>query len=142
MDFRNIGLANRYKLLLALSHRRKRDGSGAANTVFEITTKAIKCDYIQDRETPAGAMLERWIKNRNPPAWAAKATARLLAEAIDYSPQEEAEKLAFSLTLVEALPDQGPEAIYEELPKQLQDSITLGLIQEAYKHKKQEKMDI
>lgn len=136
MEFRQTALENRYLLLLALSALRKNQGSGAANTAYEITTQAIKWGYVESRESPAGAMLERWIKNRNPPAWAAKASARILADEVEYTPKSKEEQQAFALMLAEALPDLAAHALISLVNPALSQILDPALIGQACENRR------
>lgn len=136
MDFRQTALKNRYRLLLSLSHFKKREGSGPAQTIAELTQKAIDWGYVEDRETPKGSMLETWIKKQEGPAWATKGAARMLLVIKHYAPQDDLESQAFALTLAEAMPEQTPEQLFALIPPDLQSHIDLDLLTKACKFKK------
>lgn len=135
-DFRQTAIQNRYLLLLALRTIRKQQGSGAANTAYEITQESIKRSFVEQREAPAGEMLERWIKNRNPPAWPLKGAAILLAKEPEYSPHSEAEKAGFALTFAEAMPDSSWEELYRELCPGLKTKIGEEIMQQACENRR------
>lgn len=131
MDFRQAALKNRYRLLLSLSHFRKRDGSGPAQTIAELTQNAIQWGYVEKRETPKGSLLETWIKKQESPAWATKAAARMLITTINYRPQDELESQALALALAEALPDHTEEQLYALIPADLQSHVDQRLLAQA-----------
>lgn len=128
MDFRQAALKNRYRLLLSLSHFRKRDGSGPAQTIAELTQNAIQWGYVEKRETPKGSLLETWIKKQEAPAWSTKTAARMLLTTINYVPQDKFESHALALALAEALPDQSANQLYSLIPVDLQGHVTLDLL--------------
>jgi hypothetical protein len=131
LDFRQAALKHRYILLLALRTIRKRQGEGAANTIYEITQLAIRSGYVEPRAAPAGEMLERWIKNQNPPAWPLKSAAILLARETEYMPRNEQEKAAFALTFAEAMPDKNAQHLHLGLCLNLQKIIDISTLEKA-----------
>ena len=137
MNCRKIALDNRYLLLLAISYQNKKLGNGAANTVYELTQNAIKWGYSKPREAPKGSILNRWIQQKEAPAWATKAAARQLLGCAEYVPKTDGEVLALGLCLAEALPDQAPDQLQRLLPSALVAKLTRDILEWACSARKQ-----
>lgn len=129
-DFRITALETRYLLLLAITHIRKKSHFGASEIAMEITTNAINNHLIEPRKPPTGAMLQRWIKNKNPPAWAIKSATLLLKDSMTFNPTEN-EKIPFSFTLAELYPDKSIDEIFEKIPSNLKPNISLDMLEKA-----------
>lgn len=131
LNFREIALADRYKLLRSLSHWRRKAGVGAAGTAYEVTTKAIGWGYVKERPIPDGAQYDLWIAKKNPVAWVAKGAARLLIDEPGYIPTDEGELFAFALTVAEAFPELGQDEIYELFPLDKKNFVSESLLAKA-----------
>lgn len=129
-DFRKIALETRHLLLLAITHLRKKENIGASKISVEITENAIKNHLIEPRKPPTGAMIQRWIKNKNPPAWAVKSTTILLKNSTIFEPNEN-EKIPLAFTLTELYYDESPNNIYQQLPTNLQTNLSLDVLEKA-----------
>lgn len=136
LSFRDIALADRYKLLRSLGHSHRKEGGGKAATAYEVATKAIAWGYVDDRPIPDGAKYDLWIAKKNPPAWVAKSVARLLIDTPDYVPTDEGELFSFVLTVAEAFPDLGQIEIYELLPTEKKRYVSPSLLAEAVSERK------
>ena len=105
MTFRQTALDNRHQLLLSLSYfRRTQNGMGHADLAEEITQVAIMNGFTEQRTPPKGNTLNSWIRNREVPAWALKASSLLLLDIPEYQPKSDEESKALALTLAEAYP--------------------------------------
>lgn len=137
LSFRDIALADRYKLLRSLGHSHRKEGGGKAATAYEVATKAIAWGYVDDRPIPDGAKYDLWIAKKNPPAWVAKSVARLLLDVPDYQPVDQGETYALALALVEALQDLNIDEIVKLVPTEKKSFLTTELFSEAFESRKQ-----
>ncbi|MCP5015844.1 MAG: hypothetical protein GY938_11345 [Ketobacter sp.] len=119
-DFRKTALGCRYQLLRSLSYFGRQSGQGPATTAYELTQIAIRCGFVSDRKPVSGAVLDGWIRDKNPPAWAVKAAVVMLFDVSSYTPNYE-EMAAMALVLGELFPDDSAEDLKGHLPESLQD---------------------
>lgn len=131
MSFREVALANRHQLIVAIRYLEGQRGSSAANTAYQITQKAIQWGYTEPREAPKGNTLDMWIKRREVPAWAAKAVARMLLEEPGFELQNPDQGKALALMLAEALPDCEANDLIKQIPVKLQATMNQSLIDQA-----------
>lgn len=129
-DFRKIAIETRYLLLLSLTYIRKKARIGASEIAIEIATTAIEHHLIEARPPPTGAMLQRWIKNKNPPAWAIKSATLLLTNTDTFEPNEK-EQVPFAFTLIELYPDESFEIIFHKMPPNIKTNMPLELLEKA-----------
>ncbi len=131
-DFRKTALETRYLLLLAITHLRKKNHFGASEIALELTTNAIKHHLLEQREVPTGAMLQRWIKNKNPPAWIIKSATLLLIESSSYKPQEN-EIIPLSFTFADIYKENSIEEITKKIPVNIKSHLSFDLMEKAIK---------
>lgn len=129
-DFRKIAIETRYLLLLSLTYIRKKAHVGASEIAMEITTTAIEHNFLEARPPPTGAMLQRWIKNKNPPAWAIKSATLLLTKSTTFEPNEK-EQVPFAFTLIELYPDESTENIFHKIAPNIKTNVSLALLEKA-----------
>lgn len=129
-DFRKIAIETRYLLLLSITYIRKKAHIGASEIAIEITTTAIEHNLIEARPPPTGAMLQRWIKNKNPPAWAIKGATLLLTNSTKFEPNEK-EQIPFAFTLIDLYPDESSENIFHKIPPNIRTTVPLELLEKA-----------
>lgn len=136
MNFREVALANRHQLIVAIRYLEGQRGSTAANTAYQITQRAIQWGYTAPREAPKGNTLDMWIKRREVPAWAAKAVARMLLAEPSFRIQNPEQGSALALTLAEALPQQSAVELCMQIPEPLQTQLDSTLLHQACEARK------
>ena len=118
-DFRKQALAHRFELLRSLSYFGRKNGQGAAGTAYELTQVAMRCGFVGERKPATGVVLDGWIREKNPPAWAVKAAVVMLFDLPEHTPSYE-EMAAMGLVLAELFPDDSAEDLAGHLPEHLQ----------------------
>ncbi len=115
-EFRKRALAQRYALLRSLSFFGRQSGQGPAAVAYELTQIAKQCGFVGDRKPVSGAVLDGWIREKNPPAWAVKAAVVMLFEVPEFSPSED-EMAAIGLVLAELFPDDSLADLTGQVPE-------------------------
>lgn len=86
---------------------------------FELTQIAIRCGFVDERKPVSGVVLDGWIRDKNPPAWAVKAAAVILFDVAEFAPTED-EMAAIGSVLAELFPEDSVEELIAQLPGSLQ----------------------
>ena len=97
MSLKEEILINRYLLIrsyLYLSSGSQREQAQ------RLTETAIRLGYVENRSPISGQTSRKWVKEKNPPAWACKAASAILL-ANQYKPSSEIEKLVWAYYLRE-----------------------------------------
>lgn len=134
-EFRKIALENRYELLRSLSYFGRQAGQGPGATAYAITQEAIKRGFVAQRKPVSGVVLDGWIREKNPPAWAVKGALFLLLDEDEFAPSEN-EMAAVALTLAELFPDADERQLLSFFHGQLRELPWLDVLKLACQARK------